>query len=734
MARPPSACSLLWSISCAPPEPPVVLYLTYNDQPSGVYWSQVTDVVEHLNTLGGDRVRLVALVSMRGYALSRHSIQARSPGAIVLPMVPRAINWRVNWIWLYLVCLLLRPSGIIGRGIFATGLALRMRNMGRVVKVCFDARAAYAAEWEEFRVMDDDRLIAATSHVEELAVKRSDVRLSVSEALVEHWRTRFGYTGTRQVVIPCTLGSALLAQHGESPADVRGRFGWNEQDVVLVYSGTVVGWQSLELMHDRLGPWLKQDPGHRLLFLSGSHPCIVSLQARFPQQVAQVWVEHHEVRSMLLACDHGLLLRDPCITNRVASPTKFAEYLSAGLPVVISEGVGDLSGMVRQHGLGMVLDHAFTLELTKPDGARRKRMTTFAEQHFSKPAFQEEYGTLLLHMRRAYAEWSSVEPDPEPLVTVIVPSHNKCAFIGDMVRSVQEQTDGRWELLVIDDASSDGSPELLQQLAQADPRIRLTVLPKNKGANHCRNLGIAHARGAYIILLDADDLLARHCLKHRLKYMKGSGMDLMVFTMEVFEEKPGDNDDRWVPDSDAPLLDFFRHKLPWQTMQPIWDRNFLSALGGFDEGFSRHQDVELHTRALLSPGVQYRLFPGEPDCYYRIAEERKAVDPARLLMRFSRSAMMYHEKFKADAERIRNADLLLGIIHRTYLQVLLHRKAGRIDEPTLLELEAVLLAPDWFARLSADKRMLLRLTRWYNLMPVRLPGVNRLIYTMLTKP
>src|SRR5690606_32902879 len=114
----------------------------------------------------------------------------------------------------------------------------------------------------------------------------------------------------------------------------------------------------------------------------------------------------------------------------------------------------------------------------------------------------------------------------------------------------------------------------------------------------------------------------------------------------------------WIPDSSKPLEDFFRHKLPWQTMQPIWDRAFLTSLGGFDEAFSRHQDVELHTRALLQPGVNYRLFPGTPDCYYRIAEERKAVDPGNLLMRFSRSAVMYHDKFRPDAKRVGKADLL----------------------------------------------------------------------------
>ncbi len=108
----------------------MILYLTYNDQPSGVYWSQVTDVVEHLKTIGGDKVKLVALVSGRDFLKTRRAIKAHSPSALVLPMVPTMKRWRKNTVILAWVCRLLRPSGIICRGPFATWMALRMRDRG----------------------------------------------------------------------------------------------------------------------------------------------------------------------------------------------------------------------------------------------------------------------------------------------------------------------------------------------------------------------------------------------------------------------------------------------------------------------------------------------------------------------------------------------------------------------------------------------------------------------------
>lgn len=710
----------------------MIIYLTYNDPPSGVYWSQVTDVVDHLNTLGEERVRLVALVSLRGYTRSRRMIRKRCPGAIVLPMVPRAHNWRVNWIWVYLVCKLIRPSGIMARGIFATALALRMRDRGHVAQVCFDARAAYGAEWEEFRVVEDDRLIAESAALEAEVLYRSDLRLAVSEALVQHWRERFHYHGDKHIVIPCTLGRSVDRQAVESRAGIRAELGWGGDDVVLVYSGTVVGWQSLELLHASVLPWLGADRTNRILFLSEEHPLIVQLETEFPGQVGRRWVGHQEVRSFLLACDHGLLLRDPCVTNRVASPTKFAEYLSAGLSVVISPQVGDFSTMVREHGLGQVLEPGSVLDAGKNSAKERVRLADMATRYFSKGSHDPAYRSVLNNLGPVAMQWPSGAGEAVPLVSIIVPSFNKSAYISAMVDTVVAQTEQRWELIVVDDASTDDSAALLALAAEVDPRIRLIALKTNKGANHCRNVGIAEARGRYIVFLDADDLFAPHCLAERLAVMQGSDLDMAVFTMEVFSNTPGDHGQRWVPDSPHPLQDFFRHKLPWQTMQPIWDRMFLQSLDGFDESFSRHQDVELHTRALLVPGVRYRLFPGEPDCYYRIAEERKVIDPLPLLRRFCDSAVRYRSKFLPAARAKGCGDLLLGILHRTYLQVLLNAKAGRIDRKGLAELDELLFTTGPGEELSARERSLFRFTRWYNLLPVRVPGINLVVFRLLT--
>jgi len=717
----------------------LIFFVTYNDHPSGVYWSQVTDVVDHLDGTEGEHVRLVSIVSLRDYFRTRRTIKQRHQNAIVVPMVPRAHNWRINWIWLYFLCRWHRPSGIIGRGIFATAIGLRMRDLGLVTQVCFDARAAYGSEWEEFRVVDDDRLIAECAALEREVVNRADLRMAVSEALVQHWRDKFGYHGQRHIVIPCTLGRQMESRENEDRdrAGLRLRYGWGTEDVVMVYSGTVVGWQSLDLMRQALGPWLASAKRHRVLFLSQEHPVIDQLRKDHAGQVEREWLPHNNVHETLRECDCGILLRNACVTNQVASPTKFAEYLGAGLPVVISENVGDFSEMVRTMGIGQIYIPGEPLNVVKPGPGIRAKLIDIAREKFVKEAFNDQYATMLQHLGPVLREWNGildrdVDNSGSPVVSFVVPSFNKRTFIGDMIASVQRQTDPRWELIIVDDASTDGSHELLASVAAAEPRIRIVLLDQNKGANYCRNLGIAQAHAPYVVFVDADDLLAPKCIAERLVPMRASGLDFSVFTLEVFRNVPGDIGQRWDPVTKEPLLDFFRHKLPWQTMQPIWDRSFLVELNGFDPSFSRHQDVELHTRALLQVHVNYRLWNSEPDCYYRIAEERKVIDPVRLLTRFSESAVLYREKFMSAAEELGCPALLLGIIHRTYLQILLHAKDGRVTTAQFLALESLLLAPSWVGALPPYKRVLLRVVRWYNLRPVRIPGVNLVLFSLLT--
>jgi glycosyltransferase involved in cell wall biosynthesis len=309
----------------------------------------------------------------------------------------------------------------------------------------------------------------------------------------------------------------------------------------------------------------------------------------------------------------------------------------------------------------------------------------------------------------------------EPLVSIITASYNKVNFIKETILSVIQQSYSNWELLIIDDCSTDKTVAQVENLVN-DKRIKLFKNESNRGANFCRNMGIDNAKGDYLIFLDADDILALDCLKNRVSTaIQNPEIQLFVFTMGVFYHKIGDSDQNWVPSSKDPLKGFLQHKLPWSILQPFWKADFLIHLNGFDESFKRLEDVELNTRALLDKDLKYKLVPGKPDCYYRIDEARKIFNTYEFLQRWVLSTRKYYFKFYDEANSLHIQNYLIGTINQTYLQMLLNYKLKKIDSEQMIELEMKLfkeLPIGWL------KKQILRLIRFYNLLPWRLPGVN----------
>jgi len=110
-----------------------------------------------------------------------------------------------------------------------------------------------------------------------------------------------------------------------------------------------------------------------------------------------------------------------------------------------------------------------------------------------------------------------------PLVSVITPVRDAADTLAETVASVRAQTRGDWEMLLIDDGSTDGSAALAAGVAAADPRIRALPLGAPLGTAAARNRGIAAARGRYIAFLDADDLWRPEKLARQIAFMAAGG-------------------------------------------------------------------------------------------------------------------------------------------------------------------------------------------------------------------
>jgi teichuronic acid biosynthesis glycosyltransferase TuaG len=118
-----------------------------------------------------------------------------------------------------------------------------------------------------------------------------------------------------------------------------------------------------------------------------------------------------------------------------------------------------------------------------------------------------------------------------PSVSVVTPVWNAAATLAEAVASVRAQSMPDWEMLLVDDGSTDGSGDLAARLAAAEPRIRLIGWPERRGAAAARNAGIRAARGRFVAFLDADDRWRPEKLRVQIGYMRATGVPFTFAAM-----------------------------------------------------------------------------------------------------------------------------------------------------------------------------------------------------------
>ena len=127
------------------------------------------------------------------------------------------------------------------------------------------------------------------------------------------------------------------------------------------------------------------------------------------------------------------------------------------------------------------------------------------------------------------------------LVSIIVPVYNVEKYIIETVKSVEAQSFSEWELLLVEDCSTDGTARVLETYLRerADSRIRMISQPSNMGAAKARNRGLAESKGRYIAYLDADDLWVPGKLERELAFMEETNA-AFAFTGYEFANERGE--------------------------------------------------------------------------------------------------------------------------------------------------------------------------------------------------
>jgi glycosyltransferase involved in cell wall biosynthesis len=360
---------------------PSLVYLVYREALSSVFASQVlTPLEEH---------RGLARVTLGLHAPVGHLLRAAHKPA-VKKIAERCSRSRIDlgWLpspptrvpWLWSDRLLLRqwlakkfpgdePFIVRCRGSKMTCLSLDAVRGWPHAKVIYDCRGAEAFETIQSAGLADTpepqwptsqrQQIERVMREERRAVEETAGVTCVSHAMVDSLRSRYPQTpAAKFFVVPCCPNVNAFGNQIPHRDEVRQTLGLTGKFVVT-YLGSLVWYQmpeeSLrifrlirEIKPDAHFLAITTDPAKMQALVEKSGiPASDTTIRSFPPQEVPRW---------LVASDLALMLRDTTETNRVASPVKFGEYLAAGIPVIVSQHLGDCTGIVEQQRLGVSVD------------------------------------------------------------------------------------------------------------------------------------------------------------------------------------------------------------------------------------------------------------------------------------------------------------------------------------------------------------------------------------------
>lgn len=205
------------------------------------------------------------------------------------------------------------------------------------------------------------------------------------------------------------------------------------------------------------------------------------------------------------------------------------------------------------------------------------------------------------------------------LISIIMAAYNTEKTIEQAINSVLSQTYTNFELLVVNDCSTDRTAELVKSIAAKDSRVRLISNVKNSGVSYTRKHGLEEAKGSWIAILDSDDAWAPKKLEKQIDLQRRTNADLL-FTGSAFM------------DSDGQPIDWYLHAPAEVTYRQLLKQNVLSNSSAlvrkelyakyYAIGDGMHEDFAIWLSILKEGKKAYGV--DEPLLIYRIAKSSKS--------------------------------------------------------------------------------------------------------------
>jgi len=251
-------------------------------------------------------------------------------------------------------------------------------------------------------------------------------------------------------------------------------------------------------------------------------------------------------------------------------------------------------------------------------------------------------------------------------ISVVIPFFNGKEYVEIMVQSILNQTYTDWELLMVDDGSTDGAESYVKRISSEDSRVRYIERKAKtlvKGACSARNVGLESAIGEYIVFLDSDDWIVPECLEHRVSFMENNpDIDFAVFPYYKYRDKNHYNGDviSGVNTNEDDIRNLIIRNLPFTVVSNIYRRDAL--LRGnlrWDENLASIQDADFNISCVLG-GMRYKYCQEYSfDYYVRMQMNVGSISKRIITPKHLKSHLYYLSKYK---------DIFVGLNQRHLLK------------------------------------------------------------------
>jgi len=188
----------------------------------------------------------------------------------------------------------------------------------------------------------------------------------------------------------------------------------------------------------------------------------------------------------------------------------------------------------------------------------------------------------------------------DSLISIIIPTFNRAHIIGETLASVSAQTHSNWECIVVDDGSTDNTPEILKEYVENDGRFKYYMRPNHlpKGANSCRNYGFEMSQGDFVNWFDSDDIMLPNFLKCKMDAMTDS-LEFVYCSGFYVNDQLEDRKKITLIETNNIYKDYALWNLHLFTPSMLFRKSFLVDKPLFNTQIVRFQDTEFFSRVFF---------------------------------------------------------------------------------------------------------------------------------------